>query len=205
MKRFLYCSIVCTVYAVLLCGCTGVEAEKRAYPQVIAVDVTDEGYEVIYGMPNMNQITGQDKSGSSAEPSTLVFKGRNIASIKREYNRTQEKYMDLGHVQVLILGDAIAQNHLWEQVFSSLKRDSSIGEDIYLFRTADIGQVMEYNGTKTNSLGNYLVGIYENRPYMQGGKGVTLRQAYKTWFESGDLCELPQIKIQEQEYLEIIQ
>ena len=205
MRRFLYCGVLSAACVVFLCGCTGVEAEKRAYPQVIAVDVADEGYEVIYGMPNMQQATGQDKSGGQAQPSTLIFKGKNIASIKRKYNRTQEKYMDLGHVQVLILGDTIAGNDLWEQVFSSMKRDASIGEDMYVFQTADIEQIMEFNGQKTDSLGDYLMGIYENRPYMRGEKGVTLRQAYKTWFETGDLCTLPRIVVQEQGYLEVIQ
>lgn len=203
MRRLLYSSILCVVCAAFLCGCTGVEAEKRAYPQVIAVDTSEEGYEVIYGMPNMQAATGQDKSSGTSQPATLTFKGKNIPAIEREYNRTQEKYLDLGHVQVLILGQAITENHLWEQVFSSLKRNTSIGEDMYVFRTANIEQVMEYNGTQTDSLGNYLIGIYENRPYMQGGQGVTLRQAYKTWYESGDLCELPDIMIQSQGYLKV--
>lgn len=205
MRRFLHVGILCMMCAVFLCGCTGVEAEKRAYPQVIAVNTADEGYEVIYGMPNMQAATGQDKSSGASQPATLTFKGKNIPAINREYNRTQEKYLDLGHVQVLILGNAIADNHLWEQVFSSLKRDTSIGEDMYIFRTENIEQVMDYNGTQTDSLGNYLVGIYENRPYMQGGQGVTLRQAYKTWFESGDLCDLPEITIQSQGYLKVSQ
>lgn len=205
MRRYIYVIILCTVCSVLLCGCTGVDSEKRAYPQVIAVDAADREYEVIYGMPNMQAATGQDKSSGSAQPATLIFKGKNIKAIKNEYNRTQEKYMDLGHVQVLILGNKIADNYLWEQVFSSLKRDTSIGEDMYLFRTENIEQIMEFNGTKTASLGNYLLGIYENRPFMQGGQGVTLRQAYKTWYESGDLCALPEIKVQEQGYLEVIE
>lgn len=205
MRRFLHCVALCILCAVFLCGCTGVEAEKRAYPQVIAVDSTEGQYEVIYGMPNMQAATGQDKSSGESQPATLTFKGKNIPAINREYNRTQEKYLDVGHVQVLILGNAITENHLWEQVFSALKRDTSIGEDMYVFRTADIGQIMEFNGTQTDSLGNYLVGIYENRPYMEGGRGVTLRQAYKTWFESGDLCDLPEITVQSQGYLKVTQ
>ena len=50
---------------------------------------------------------------------------------------------------------------------------------------------MELDGTEVESLGEYLVGIYENRPSEQGEKGVTLQEVYSAWYGEGSLPALP--------------
>ena len=191
MRKKIIGSLLIFLFSFLLVGCTGVEPEKRLYPQAIAVDRNQEKYEVLFGMPNMEGTTGQEKSGEETKKSMLAFSGRNMKEIQTLYNQTQEKYLDLGHVNVLILGSGIRQMDYWEQVMASFKNQPTLGEDIYVFQTQDIRQVMEYNGTQTDSLGDYIKGIYENRPYMQKRQGVTLRQVYKVWYETGELCRLP--------------
>lgn len=191
---------VCRVFVLVFCsfllvGCTGVEPEKRLYPQAIALDRNQEVYEVLFAMPDMEGTTGQEKSGEETKESILAFSGKNMREIQALYNQTQEKYLDIGHVNVLILGAGIRQMDYWEQVMASFKSQPTLGEDIYVFQTADIRQVMEYNGTKTDSLGDYIKGIYENRPYTQQKQGVTLRQVYKVWYETGELCPLPVISV----------
>lgn len=195
MRKKIYGGVLIFACCFLLVGCTGVEPEKRLYPQAIAVDRNQEKYEVLFGMPNMEGTTGQEKSGEETKKSMLAFSGRNMKEIQTLYNQTQEKYLDLGHVNVLILGSGIRQMDYWEQVLASFKSQPTLGEDIYVFQTEDIRQVMEYNGTKTDSLGDYIKGIYENRPYMQQRQGVTLRQVYKVWYETGELCTLPVISV----------
>lgn len=191
MRKKIIGSLLIFLFSFLLVGCTGIEPEKRLYPQAIAVDRTQEKYEVLFGMPNMEGTTGQEKSGEETQKSILAFSGKNMKEIQTLYNQTQEKYLDLGHVNVLILGSGIRQMDYWEQVMASFKNQPTLGEDIYVFQTQDIRQVMEYNGTQTDSLGDYIKGIYENRPYMQKRQGVTLRQVYKVWYETGELCRLP--------------
>ena len=191
MRKKIIGSLLIFLFSFLLVGCTGVEPEKRLYPQAIAVDRTQEKYEVLFGMPNMEGTTGQEKSGEETQKSILAFSGKNMKEIQTLYNQTQEKYLELGHVNVLILGSGIRQMDYWEQVMASFKNQPTLGEDIYVFQTQDIRQVMEYNGTQTDSLGDYIKGIYENRPYMQKRQGVTLRQVYKVWYETGELCRLP--------------
>lgn len=195
MRKKIYGGVLAFVCCFLLVGCTGVEPEKRLYPQAIALDRSQENYEVLFGMPNMEGTTGQEKSGEEKQKSILEFSGKNMKEIQTLYNQTQEKYLDLGHVNVLVLGSGIRQMDYWEQVLASFKSQPTLGEDIYVFQTEDIRQVMEYNGTKTDSLGDYVKGIYENRPYMQQRQGVTLRQVYKVWYETGELCPLPVISV----------
>ena len=195
MRKKITLSFLIFILVCLLVGCTGVEPEKRLYPQAIAVERNQEEYAVLFGMPNMEGTTGQEKSGEQTQKSVLEFSGRNMKEIQTLYNQTQEKYLDLGHVNVLILGSGIRQMGYWEQVTAFFKNQPTLGEDIYVFQTEDIHQVMEYNGTKTDSLGDYIKGIYENRPYAQQRQGVTLRQVYKVWYETGELCQLPVISV----------
>ncbi len=203
MKRLVQVTCMAVVCALFLWGCTGVEAEKRAYPQVVAVDRMEGENLVIFGMPNMEASTGQDKSGGDNQASTLVFRGSNMKEVNKMYEETQEKYLDLGHVNVLILGSGILKNSMWEQMLAALKQEPTVGEDIYVFCTKDVEAVMDYNGNQVDSLGEYLLGIYENRPYHLQKKGVTLRQVYKTWYEKGELCNLPEIVISQQGYLQV--
>lgn len=195
MRKKITLSFLIFILGCLLVGCTGVEPEKRLYPQAIAVERNQEEYAVLFGMPNMEGTTGQEKSGEQTQKSVLEFSGRNMKEIQTLYNQTQEKYLDLGHVNVLILGSGIRQMGYWEQVTAFFKNQPTLGEDIYVFQTEDIHQVMEYNGTKTDSLGDYIKGIYENRPYAQQRQGGTLRQVYKVWYETGELCQLPVISV----------
>lgn len=195
MRKKIYSSFLIFICSFLFVGCTGVEPEKRLYPQAIALDREQENYKVLFGMPNMEGTTGQQKSGEEKQESVLGFSGKNMKEIQTLCNQTQEKYLDLGHVNVLILGAGIRQMDYWEQVMASFKGQPTLGEDIYVFQTEDIGQVMEYNGTKTDSLGDYIKGLYENHPYTKQRQGVTLRQVYKVWYETGELCRLPVISV----------
>ena len=203
MKKKAFMMVIFLLYAVFLWGCSGVDPEKRAYPQVIAVDRIAGGDMVIFGMPNMQETTGQEKSGEENQDSTLVFTGKSMEEIYKHYNETQEKYLDLGHVNVLILGKGMIEAGYWEQLLVTMKEETSFGEDIYVFTTEDIEKVMGYNGTRTNALGDYLIGVYENRPYDMKKAGTTLRQVYKTWYETNHLPVLPQLTIQENGYLKI--
>lgn len=201
-KTGIVLSFICLM-TVILTGCTGVEPEKREYPQVMGVDYRAGNYEITYAMPNMAAATGQDKAGGGSQSETKIFRGRTMEEIMEQYNKTQEKYLDLGHVQILIMGNNLIREEQWEYILENLKKDTTLGEDMYVFQTEDVQAVMDYNGSQTDSLGNYLIGIYENRPYFQGGKGVSLRRVYKGWYENGNLEKLPYIGINEEGYLSV--
>ncbi|MGI6070195.1 MAG: hypothetical protein ACOYBE_07175 [Blautia sp.] len=181
-----------------LCACSGVEPEKRSYPLIMAVDQKDGGFQVIYGMPNLPASTGQEKEGNSSDTQpVLSFYGPTLEAAREEYDRSQEKYLDMGHLQILVLGEGLLKEDKWKTLFEYLRRDPSVGEDIYLFTASDVGKVMEKNGTLSSSLGEYLVGIYENRPKSQMRKGVSLREAYGSMLEGKDLPDLPALVVSE--------
>lgn len=186
--------IICICMA--LCACSGVEPEKRSFPLVMAVDYKDGGFEVIYGIPNLPAFTGQEKEGSETNTQpVLVFSGPTLEAARQEYDRSQEKYLDMGHLQILVLGTGVLEDDRWQILLDYLRRDPSIGEDIYLLSATDVEKVMELNGSLTPSLGEYLVGIYENRPQNQKRQGVSLREAYSSMLRGDDLPQLPALVV----------
>ena len=187
-------AIVCCLLLPVLTGCAGVEPEKRSYPLVMAADYREGLYTVIYGMPNLPVSTGQEKSGGNGHnPSLLTFEGKTLEEIREVYDSSQEKYLDRSHLKVLILGESLTGREEWMKLLSRLREDPSVGEDIYVFQTEDIEKVMEQNGSMSSSLGEYILGIYENRPETERKKGISLRNVYGAMLESGEMSPLPEI------------
>lgn len=60
----------------VLGGCQGVEPENRIYPMAMAAEATDEGYQVILGMPDMQSATGQEKQGEGESRTVLCLEGK---------------------------------------------------------------------------------------------------------------------------------
>lgn len=164
----------------------------------MAVDYQEQAYEVIYGMPDLSVFTGQDKGeGSGDNLSILALRGKTKAEIQEKYNCTQEKYLDLGHLEVLILGKGLLQSDNWRKVLEDMKNDPTLGEDIYLFAAKDVKGVLDLNGTLSSSLGEYITGIFENRPAGKSQKRVSLRSAYEAMLERDEMPPLPGLKRQD--------
>ena len=64
--------------AVLMCGCSGVDPEKRLYPLVMSVDYKNSQYLVSYGMASLPEATGQDKPQEGEDVTGVSLSGRKI-------------------------------------------------------------------------------------------------------------------------------
>ena len=69
--------------ALLLCGCSGVEPEKRLYPLVMSVDYVDSQYRVSYGMADLPGATGQEKPEEGEDPGNVSLSGRDFQRSRR--------------------------------------------------------------------------------------------------------------------------
>lgn len=177
--------IVGLVLVCLLAGCGGVEPERRAYPLVLGIDWLSDRYQIIYGMPDLSASTGQDKSSDAGSgKNTLLFTGNNMKEILQIYNRTQEKYLDMGHVQAVVLGEHLLdEKERYQEILAYLEQEPTVGDSAVVFQSGDPKMLMELNGSDVESLGTYLVGIYENRLNDRQGEMVTLRDLYRSWHE----------------------
>lgn len=178
-----------------LSGCAGVEPEKRMYPLALGADTSEEGFVITYGMPDLPQATGQEKPEESGNVSALTIRGMDFGEIEAQYNRSQEKYLDMGHLQVLVLGNRILGDGKWITLLEYLEQEPFVGENVYVFRTENPKEVLEWKNGKGTSIGEYLTGLLENRMSGQQKQGVTLREVYHQRYQSGMMPELPEIRI----------
>lgn len=178
-----------------LAGCAGVEPEKRMYPLALGADTSDDGFVLTYGMPDLPQATGQEKPEEDGSVSVLTITGADFKEIEAQYNRTQEKYLDMGHLQVLILGSRILGDGSWNTLLEYLEQEPFVGENVYVFRTENPKEVLEWKNGKGTSIGEYLIGMLENRMAGEQKKGVTLREVYHKRYLSGEMPQIPEIRM----------
>lgn len=182
-----------------LSGCAGVEPEKRMYPLALGADTLDNGFVITYGMPDLPQATGQEKEEEDGGVSALTITGTTFEDIEAQYNRSQEKYLDMGHLQVMILGTRILSEGRWETLLEYLKTEPFIGENVYVFQTENPKEVLEWKNGSGTSIGEYLIGMLENRMAGEQKNGVTLREVYHERYLNGRMPELPEIRLKESE------
>lgn len=180
-------------------GC-GIEPEKRMYPLALGAEVSEDEAVLLYGMPDLPQATGQEKTEQSTQ--VLQVKGADFSEIESRFGRTQEKYLDMGHLQVLILGEKTVNTEGWSRLLAYLEQEPFVGENVYVFAAEDLSGVMTWQGAQGTTVGEYLVGMYENRT----GKKLpqtTLRELYHEKYASGALPALPRLRLVDgQLYLE---
>lgn len=196
------------VAAVTLCllflgGCGGIEPEKRMYPLALGVQEAEGILTASYGMPDIQKTTGQRKEEEGKSTSILTLKGKDFQEIEKKYHQSQEKYLDLGHLQVVILSEYMTENKSWERVLSYLQKDRMAGENIYVFRALNPEEILEWQSQSGTSVGEYLTGILENDNEPRRQQGVTLREVYHDWYQKDALSELPLVKL-DGDFLKIV-
>lgn len=193
--------ISATVAGVLICsvflgGCgAAVEPEKRAYPMALGADASSEGFLLTYGMPDMSEATGQEKGETDRDAGVLQISGRNFKQIEQAYNRSQKKMLDMGHLQVLIIGKTLAEDGRWRQILDYLKQEAFVGEDLYVFEAENAAEILQWKGEDNSSVGEYITGLMENR--MSGKKKavVTLRELFYERYKEDRILQLPSVQI----------
>lgn len=196
-KKKMAAALSCMLaFCLFFSGCaSSVEPEKRRYPSALGVDEAPEGFMLTYGMPDLSQSTGQGKEEENGSAGVLSVSGADFDQIEDIYNHSQEKFLDMGHLQVLILGDTIIQNGKWREVLDYIKQEPFTGEDLYVFRADNAKAVLSWSGEGNSSVGEYITGLVENRMKDQKISVVTLRDVFYEKYKSGNLPELPFIEI----------
>ena len=200
------CSVVVIILGIslfTLSGCGGVEPEKRMYPLALGADIEDRKFQLTYGVPDLPKATGQEKNGEDQGNAAPSVSGDSFQEIEQLYSRTQEKYLDMGHLEILVLGQSLLDGGRWEQVLEYLKQEPTIGENVYVFRSSNAAEAVGWGSPQETSLGEYLLGLLENNPDGSPRQAVTLRELYHELYDRGALPALPDLIIQGEE-LEVV-
>lgn len=97
--------ILLTAFFLVSCG---VEPEKRAYPLAVTLDVRDGRYEAGFGMGDLSALTGQGKA-EKEEKEPQIYTGDTLKEVREDYSRSQQYYLDTGHVQAVLLGEGLLE------------------------------------------------------------------------------------------------
>ena len=200
------CSVVVIILGIslfTLSGCGGVEPEKRMYPLALGADIEDRKFQLTYGVPDLPKATGQEKNGEDQGNAAPSVSGDSFQEIEQLYSRTQEKYLDMGHLEILVLGQSLLDGGRWEQVLEYLKQEPTIGENVYVFRSSNAAEAVGWGSPQETSLGEYLLGLLENNPDGSPSQAVTLRELYHEMYDRCALPALPDLIIQGEE-LEVV-
>lgn len=200
------CSVVVIILGIslfTLSGCGGVEPEMRMYPLALGADIEDRKIQLTYGVPDLPKATGQEKNGEDQGNAAPSVSGDSFQEIEQLYSRTQEKYLDMGHLEILVLGQSLLDGGRWEQVLEYLKQEPTIGENVYVFRSSNAAEAVGWGSPQETSLGEYLLGLLENNPDGSPSQAVTLRELYHEMYDRGALPALPDLIIQGEE-LEVV-
>ena len=195
IKKAAAAGCIFLILAMTCVGCAGIEPEKRMYPLALGIDVSGDDFVISYGMPDLPEATGQGKEEEDGNQ-TLQVRGKSFEEIKSRYERSQEKYLDIGHLQILILSQDLTETDMWKDFFEYLREEPLAGENIYVFQTQEPEKLLGWKEGGT-SVGEYITGLMENRMDREQKNGVTLRQVYYQWYQNGTLKKLPKITLSE--------
>ena len=93
------------------------------YPMALGVDASEEGICLTYGMPDLSESTGQGKEEEDGGSRVLQISGADFTRIEKMYDQSQEKLLDMGHLQVLVMGRTLVEDGRWRMVLDYLKQE----------------------------------------------------------------------------------
>lgn len=193
-KRILAKGISVFLCVILLAGC-GVSLEDRVFPLSMSVDYRNGKYEVIYGIPKLSKVTGQDKSETQGnEAQAVIYRGRNPKAAEENFNKNQEKYLDMGHIKTLILGTGILKNQdALEGLLEYLEEKPSVGANMYVLVCKDVNGLMSLDAGE--SVGDYLSGILENNLEGKAKQAVMLQDLYNAYHRKEKMPDIPEVTV----------
>ncbi len=180
----------------LLSGC-GISLEDRVFPLSMGVEYENGHYQVVYGIPQLSEVTGQSKEGGeSGEEQALVYEGMTLQDAQERFDENQENYLDMGHIKALILGKKLLEDReAMGGLLGFLEENPAVAGNIYVFAAEDMEEVMSLEGQGTDSLGDYLTGILENTLEKKEKQAVVLQDLYGAWHREEEFPELSEVTV----------
>lgn len=172
------------------------EPELRVYPLAMGFQLSEQGYEVYYDMPDLSTYTGEGKPMDAGQR-VWFFTGSDNQSIKNAILRSKKETPDMGHVQVILLGRSLLEHtQKYGEVLESFIRLPDLGSGAYVFVCDNVGSVMEAGSQKTDSLGRYLVDLIDKLPQK---KQVILQDLYNAYYNQQHLPQMEEILLENEE------
>ncbi len=146
--RIIKMLLVCAVCAAALCGCAAHELEDRIFAQAMELDWRD------------GVLTGGFGD--------FLTEGNSVKEVRENYQDKLDKYLDLGHVQAIVLGEALCANdEKLREVLLELEQMPVIYRNSLVFRHdyRDDESYLKELADEGKVPGEYLCDRYRNTPH----------------------------------------
>lgn len=190
-------AVLALMAVLLVCfsGCRRIEPELRSYPLAMGFDWVDGRYQVYYAMPDLGTYTGEGK----AEDTTSLlwtYNGASYEEIDKLINQSREQQVDLGHVQVILMGEGLlGYADAYDETMEYLLEQPVLGSGSYVLKCQDLAAVMETNGVMTDSLGEYLADLIHKA---SGEQPEVLQDLYNAWYNGEAAPQLMNVQVTEE-------
>lgn len=204
MKKWWKLAAVLGVLSMIL-GCTKRELEDRYFPLAMEVHHEDGKYRVEYALPNMGEETGQKKSGqeksAQEEKDTKEedASGKTLEEACRVFQGYVDKFIDVGHLKAIILGEEILEDQdLLKKTLSYFEENTVFGRNtmVFAYKEEEGESLITKTASSTDSLGTYLENLIKNNPYREENGETTLGNLLDFWHNRLDETSVPLLKIQ---------
>lgn len=172
------------------------EPELRVYPLAMGFDLSEQGYEVYYDMPDLSSYTGEGKPMETSER-IWHLTGTNSQMVETKIAQTKKETPDMGHVQVILFGkNLLNAPDKYAEVLSSFVNNPVMGSGAYVFTCEDMDLVMKLGAEKTDSLGSYLVDLIDKLPQKEV---VVLQDLYNVYYNQENMPKMMEVFIENDE------
>lgn len=209
---------------VLIYGYSCVEAQNRSYALALCVDWQKDGYKVWFletvpeggggdggsqgGSGGQGESGGgqggsgggsgsqtSSENGKTAEDQEECYVGVSFQEVLGEFARSNEHYLDLGHVKAVVLGKSLLSNRpAAKALFAELAALWRMDENSFVYQCTDVRELAQTD-LGDSSLGDYLGGIYENQQE-QTREPLKLRELLTAWENGRQEEAIPVVKLQ---------
>jgi spore germination protein len=179
-----------------LTGCWDrIEIKNRAFAVAIAIDKSEEGYEISLAIPAMNESDNEEGFPiNKAE-------GKTVTEAFQRINAGHGKSIYLGQAKLLVLGDGILKDpDMFQSVLDALDKNTSIDRRMIVLAAKDKGsEILKTKATDETMPGLLIADIYRDKFKW---KGVTFKQDFErlcAGFRETGYGLIPYVKLEEDE------
>lgn len=187
--------IIITAVNMMLCGCYAQrEPQNRNYIMCMGIDVTDEGWQIAYGFPDLSALTGTN--AGAAEPGRVV-EGNSLRACAAQLNAASDKIADYSQMAVIILGESVIHS---KEKLAGLIQELLLEKAVK--RTVMIGQaegkaedILQLDEKVNGSIGVFIYELCQNN-YEDKGYDVSVLEDFAGG-RSSEKCVIPVFQVQE--------
>lgn len=168
-KKKLTAAVTMVALVFSLCGCSQmVDVEDQDYVLSLGIDSCEEGYVYSFGL------------ATNKEAKVESLEAKNLEDARKQYEKTHDRALQLGHLSAILLGDTIYEDkEELGQVLEEFRSQSRIPVTTRLYGVLpDAKKAMKEVPDDNKTLGEYIDQIVENQKE-ELSKQVLLKRYYQ--------------------------